>query len=257
MQRRLLCFAATGLLCGSWPLALAQSPPGKHIGIVSLLGDGVEVTVVDSEPTDTRIDRGRRETYDFPKIGFDLIATNAAKASFEQARPDVKLTVFGTNTNMPAAEQRSIARSAHDGALPAWLIKVIQDRKLSHVLLITRQRADVSLRTGEGEGIGRSKADGIGFYLDSLFEVRNRETGAIARGALGPHVFIELTLMDTDTAKVVHSHTVRDQWLVGPKDYMSVTDPWSFLTPAEKIKTLRDALDRNLRRVLPDFARAI
>jgi hypothetical protein len=247
-----LAIAAAGLLAVPAGPARAQAAI-TTVGLFSLLGDGVEITVNDSAPTDTRIARERRETLEFRQIGFDTIVAREVRAAFARELPGAQVVVFNLGAAFPSAEQRQIAQGAHDGALPEWMIKAVQERRLSHVLLVTRQRAEVQLRTAEGDSIGRGRADGIGFYLDPLFDIKNLSTGAMGRGALGPHAFVELTLMDTDSAKVVRATTIREQRLVGPRETKAETDPWNFLTPAERVLELRGALERGLRRVLPAF----
>ena len=254
-RRTLLAAAAAATGLAGWPPLQAQEAtrPLTAVGVFPLLGDGVEVTVNDSAPTDTRVARERRETYEFRQIGFDTIAGRELRAAFARELPDAKVSVFNVGAAIPAAEQRVIAQGAHDGALPEWLLKVVQERRLSHVLLLTRQRAEVLLRTADGDSIGRARADGIGFYIDPLFDLKDVETGVISRGALGVHAFVELTLMDTDSAKVVRSTIVREQRLIGSKVDMTVTDPWNYLTPEERVLALRESLERGLRRALPGF----
>lgn len=243
------------LVLGWVASAGAQSAPRPlaAVGAFSLLGDGVEVTVNDSPNTDTRVARTRRETYAFPKIGFDVIATRELREAMVRVAPTASLNVYTSSVPLSGPDQRGIAQGAHEGGLPEWMIRIVQQRRLSHVLLVTRARSEIKLRTGDGDAIGRGHADGIGFYVDTSYRVRNSDTGAVATGALGPHVFVELTLMDTDSAKVVRSYTIRDQWLVASTESRAEVDPWSYLSAEEKIATLRNALESSLRRVLPAF----
>jgi hypothetical protein len=255
LKRRQFLAAATalaGAAAASVP-ARAQDAarPLTAVGMFSLLGDGVEVTVNDSPQTDTRIARNRSDTYTFPKIGFDLIVAREVREALARETPTAALSVFNTSTMLPLAEQRRIVAGAHDGALPEWALNAVRQRRLSHVLLVTRQRSEVNLRTGDGDTIGRGTADGIGFYIDTLYQVRNATTGAVAKGALGPHVFVELTLMHTESARVVRHYTIREQWLVAPAESMAEVDPWNFLSAEQKVASLRSALERGLRRALP------
>ena len=256
-RRRLLVLSCALAATLSQP-ATAQSRerPLALVGVFSLLGDGVEVTVHDPAPIGTGPERTRREQHEFRQIGFDAIAAREVRAAFASLLPATRLAVFAATAPITAAEQQRIARSAHEGALPAWVLQSVRQRQLSHVLLITRQRGEVSLQTEQGQAIGRGRADGIGFFIDPKFTLRNAEGSALAQGALGPHVFVELTLMDTDSAKVVRQHTVREQVLIAPTEQRVENDPWGYLTQAEKISMLRNMLERGLKRALAEVLKA-
>jgi len=230
--------------------------PLATLGVFSLLGDGIEVTIAPAV-TDTRIDAARRETFEYRNIGFDIIAGREVREAAARHRAGISVLSFGTNTTLPAAEQRHIAAGARSGALPPWILQAVRDRRLSHVLLLTRQRGEVKLLTASNTTIGRGRVDGIGFYLDAEYKVRDPNTGAVSSGALGPHVLVELTLMDTDSATVVRSHTIDEQFLLGAVEAQGAADPWSYLTPEQKVTLLREALARSLKRVLPEVFKGL
>ncbi len=228
------------------------------LGVFSLLGDGVEVTVA-PPVSDTRIDASRRETFEYRNIGFDIIAGREVREAVGRLRPGIAVVPFGTNTTLPAAEQRHIAAGAREGALPAWVLQAVRERRLSHVLLLTRHRGEVRLLTATNTTIARQRGrvDGLGFYLDAEYKVKDANTGAVSNGALGPHVLVELTLMETDSAKVVRSHTIDEQFLLGAIESQGAVDPWSYLSAEQKVTLLREALARALRRVLPELIKGL
>lgn len=233
-----------------------ESRPITHLGVFSLLGEGLEITVAEYRH-DSRVVPVRRETQEVRQIGFDVIVGREARAAMQRQRAAVTVTNFSANTTLPAAEQRHIASGAREGALPGWIIQAVQQRRLSHVLLVTRHRADVKLPTADGKTIGRGRVDGLGFYLDPDYQLRDVNTGAVANGALGPHVVLELTLFDTDAAKVVRSHVVDEQFLLGSGEAKAAVDPWSYLSGEQKIALLREALARSLQRVLPELLQGL
>lgn len=258
-RRRLLGAAPAALatlaaLALPWRPASAQEAPRpvRTLGVFSLLGDGIEVTIAQAV-TDTRTDTARRETLEYRNIGFDVIAGREVREFLGKQRAGVSVLSFGTNTTLPAAEQRHIATGARDGALPPWILQSVRERRLSHVLLLTRRRGEVNLLTADQRTIGRGRVDGLGFYLDPDYKVRDQNTGAVASGALGPHVLVDLTLMETESAKVVRSHAIDEQFLVGSSEPKAAVDPWSYLSAEQKVTLLREALAQALRRVLPEF----
>jgi hypothetical protein len=246
--------AAFSCLLGvaAWP-AMAQAPaqvatPMQAVGVFSMLGDAVQVNVSTEAPTDTRIARTGRESVEFKNIGFDIIATKVARQVLEKERPKAEVNGFRATTTLEPKAQRELAEGAKRGELPDWMVRTIVDKKLTHALIITRNRGDADMRTSDGDGIGRGTVEGIGFYIDKLYRVKNVKTGAIADGMLAPYVQLRLTLLDTQTAQVVASYDVRDGRAVGPSEERAGNDPWAFLSAEEKIKLLRGMVEDGMTR---------
>ena len=230
------------------PTAWAQQPKLTAVGVFSLLGDSVQVVSADDAPRDTRIEKTSRQTMDFENIGFDMIALRAAREAINQASPGVRVEVFKSNVSMSVEDQRAIAEGAQRAELPDWMVRTIQDKKLSHVLIVTRFRSSIDARTGDGVAIGRGQVDGIGFYMDTLYEMRNRQTGALSSGLLAPYMNIRLTLMDTDTAEIVGSYDVKEAFAYASPEVQVVSDPWSFMPATDKVKTMREMVERGVAR---------
>jgi hypothetical protein len=208
----LACCLMAGF-AAAWAQA-APVNPLRAVGIFSLLGDSIQVVTSTDAPSDTRIERSARQTLDIPNIGFDNIAIRAARAALIQAAPQVKVELYKATTPMTLDAQRGIAEGAASGELPAWIVQAIQQKKLSHVLLVTRTRGPVDVRTGDGVSIGRGTAQGIGFYIDTLYTIKNTDNGVLSTGLLAPYVQLRLTLMDTDTA-AASNYDVRDSYALG------------------------------------------
>lgn len=251
--------AATLALCGfAAGLGLATRAAGaydaasiKALGAFALLSDTVDVTLADRPISDSRLTSGERRSLEVRNIGFDAIALRVLRELLPGIAPQSRLAMFQSRTPISVKDQREIAAGARGGELPAWIVQGIQTERLSHVLLFTRARSEVSLPTADGHGIGRGQVEGIGFYLDPLYQLRNADTGAMANGALGAYVLIDLTLMDVASGEVVRSETLREQVLLGSAENRVDNDPWSYLTPTEKVELLRAMLERELRRLLP------
>lgn len=237
---------------GAWCLLVACSaqaqPVLTHVGVFSLLGDGVQVTAATDSPADTRIERTARETLEFKGIGFDLIALRAVAAVLQQEAKSAQLKMYRAPAELSVAQQREIADGAEAGALPSWMVGAVQAQKLSHVLLLTRSRGEPDIRTADGKGIGRGVVDGVGFYLDTLYQMRNITTGAVSTGLIAPYVHVRLTLMDTDTARVVARYEVRDAYAVASPEVQIAADPWSFMSAKDKVLNLRRMVEQGMTR---------
>lgn len=233
-------------------VASAQ-PKALALGVYSFLGDGVDVTSSDDSPRDTRLERTSRETLDFRNIGFDLIALRVAREAVLAQRPGSKVMMYRSPAPMATAEQRRLAVSATRAELPAWMVKTIGDERLTHLLIITRNRGPISARTGDGDAIGRGHVDGIGLYMDTLYTIRNATTGALSTGLLAPHAQLKLQLMDAVSGDILATYDVRDALTYGAQDTQVRADPWSFMSNEDKVRVLRQIVEDGVRRAMPDL----
>jgi hypothetical protein len=227
--------------------ACAQPKLGA-VGVFSLLGDGVDVTAADDKPRDTRIERTSRETLEFKNIGFDLIALKAAREAILRAQPSARVALYQAPSALSATEQRSVAQGAANAELPGWMVKTMEEGKLTHLLIITRARGTMDARTSEGFTIGRGVADGVGFYIDTLYEIQNRQTGAVSTGLLAPYTQIKLQLMDAQSGDIVSGYDIKEAFVYGSREVQVKADPWSFMPAAEKVSTLRQMVERGMDR---------
>lgn len=251
MQRRL--FLCSGLLAALVSSAQAQTSPAQpvtisHLGVFSLLGDSVQVTVSTDAPTDTRLERTTRETMPFKGIGFDLIALKSVREAAKKMNPSMTLTGYRSPQELSVNDQRSLADGATRAELPGWMVGAINDKKLSHLIIVSRTRGAISARTGDGDGIGRGTVEGIGFYLDTLFTMKNTETGAVSTGLLAPYTQINMILMDAQSGEVLGQYNVREALAYASKDGNVEADPWRFMTTEEKTLSLRTLVAKGIDR---------
>ncbi len=239
-------FTAVGLLA-SMASSLAQVNL-KSVGAFSMLGDQVDVSVSTEAPRDTRIEGIERLAMDFKGIGFDLIALRATRTVLRSEQPSVQVSVFKSPVEMSAEEQRALAAGARNGGLPGWMVKTIEENKLTHVLLVTRSRGALNATTDDQVAIGRGTVEGIGFHIDTFYSMRNMTTGALSQGLLAPHVNIRLLLMDTQSAEIVASHDISESFAFASPEAQGKADPWGFMPTDEKIRTLREMVEKGMTR---------
>lgn len=241
-----LVAATVGVLPG---LARAQARL-TDIGVFSLLGDSVQVTGATDAPTDTRLERTARESMDFKGMGFDLLALRAARAAVLRVQPQARVVAFAAPAALSVAEQREVAAGALKAELPAWMVKTLEANRLSHLLLVTRSRGALDARTADGDAIGRGTVDGIGFYMDTLYTMRNTRTGAVSTGLLAPYTQIRLTLMDAQSGDILATYEIKESFAHASPESQVQAEPWNFMPAADKVRTLRDMVTRGMDRGL-------
>jgi hypothetical protein len=245
--------ALIGLLAAAANGAWAQ-PAMKSVGVFSLLGDSVQVALSTDAPLDTRIERTERYAVEAKGIGFDNIALRALRDTLQRVQAQAQVELYKAPQPLSPEEQRTIAQGAVQAELPAWIVQTIDAKRFSHIILVTRNRGEVNIRTANGTAIGRGTAVGIGYYIDTLYEVRNLETGAMSAGALAPYVHVRLTLMDAQSGAVLRTYELREGVLVGDRQGKGSSDPWTFLSGEQKVAVLRTqaqiSLERGARELL-------
>lgn len=250
LQARRLALLA--LLVAAAPATWAQTAM-KAVGVFSLLGDSVQVAVSTEAPKDTRIERTDRYAFEAKGIGFDNIALRALRDALQKAQPQAQVDLYKAPTALSPEEQRAIAEGAASAELPAWIVQTIDAKRLSHVILVTRNRGDMNIRTNDNVSLGRGSAMGIGYYIDTLYAVRNPVNGEVSTGALAPYVHVKLTLMDAQSGAVLQTYNMREGRLLGFGESKVSTDPWTYLTAEQKVATLRRYFEENMVRAARDL----
>lgn len=252
LQRRGLLLAAAALPWLAPSAALAQAPTAAltTLGVFSLLGDGLQITLP-GVITDTRLDRNMRESLPTRDIGFDQSALRAVTDYMARQRAGTRLQMFRATTPLSLPDQRAVADGATRAELPGWIIESINSAKLSHVLLITRHRGDAAFPVNDGYTVGRGMVEGIGYYLDADTEIKNLETGMPSQGFLGAYTMIRVQLLDAITGDVVGSQDIRAGRAFAGRRDTEAENVWNALTPSEKVDALREMVRENVARVLP------
>jgi hypothetical protein len=253
VSRRLVLGAVgSAVLVGG---VMAQSPTRQPLttlnalGVYVMLGDRIELTV--AEPVRNVIaNRFERRSVDVPQARFDAVAMQKLREVAQSLHGQARLHFYRSRELLAVEQQRQVVADARAGGLPAWIVQTVEQQRLSHVLLVTRETVPTQARTG-GPGthtVGRGTVSGLGWYVDPTYMVANSETRVMSGGLLIPHVVLRLTLMDVDSAAVVRNELLDEQWVSAPRQALAQSDPWSQIDDNEKVQTLRDALAGGLEQ---------
>jgi hypothetical protein len=258
MRAAVRTWCVAGMLAMATAFAAAQPVPAgvKALGVFSLLGETLEVSTT-AEPTASRLDRTTRQSLTVRGLGLDRLVAGEVRQHAATALPTVHLRMFGPSAPLTPQDQRAVADRATRGALPGWMIDTIQQQRLTHVLLATRDQAPAAAETATAEKVGRVDLEGIGFHIDMLYGVRDADNQVRIHGALAPHVIVRLTLFDVEAAQVIRTASVNEQWLVAPRADKVADGPWGLLTQEEKLKAVHQALGSGLRKALPGLLSAL
>lgn len=247
MKKTLLALSAL-LLVGS---AYAADAPRKY-GILSLAGDSIS-TVTYVPEIGSHLDTNDKQVYSLgDNTTFDEAAIRAASAAVQQAQPEAdRFLMLSTDAELHKMQNAMFDEPASNQANRDFLKSLWKDKGLTHLILVTKYRADAELKFTQESG-GTGKIEGLGFYMDNRVEVtshkgdKNHDT----QGVLMPYAYIKLRLINADTLAVEREVRLKQSELVtyAADAAERAVRTWQALTAKEKT----DYLDRLLREAVTD-----
>ena len=246
-RRRFTQGCGAALLGSAFGITPARAQAARRYAVVSLIGDELVVVYVGLQ-TGTLLDPNRSRTVPDPAGTMDRYALAAAGRAL-----DAGSTASASLLTLPPSPWHAQAERWVDDktvSLPGQLIDALKQSQATHLVLLTKHRADASiplLDTRKGTG----KLRGLGYYVDTYSRVRIANTGATENGLLAAYAYFTLTLADATTGAVLnqrHCDAAQPYPVAASK---TAIDPWSVLTPAEKVARLRSLLQREVAREVP------
>ena len=190
-----LAFIACTLLCTP---AIAQT--SRSYSVLSLVAD--RITLVFARPgTGSHVDQHLREVYALPDDSLDIVAVQAAEAALK--RIDAQSSIELYSTRDPKLYTLQDAQADGDHTTPAVvnsLNALLAQSKATHLILITKHRADASFPIATGT-VGAGRVSGIGFYVDGAQRLINVDTGHTGLGFVSPYAYLKLELIDVSPAQ--------------------------------------------------------
>ncbi len=237
-----------------WCVALSgpsMATPERSFALVSLIGDKLDV-VLAMPGTGSNIDRNRREVITDPRGVMDTVALRLALAAVQKAVPGASAVALGM---APSAlhERQERLFDGDSVALPGALVDALVNAKASHLLLITKRRAEARVPFQEGhKGVGQ--VQGLGFYVDFQQGVIRGDNLDLVRGYIAPFAYLRLSLVDVISGKVLAHEAVEGMRTVPATQNANQQSAWDAMTPAQKVtaleRLLREALDESVAKLL-------
>jgi hypothetical protein len=175
--------------------------------VLSLIGDKMTVVVHDAT-TGSSLDKNRHNEIPVPADTFDDAAVLAVGQEIQNIAPQSATALFSSNdAELYRLQERLFEPQDQPKALRESLKKLLQGKRATHLILITKYRGDTHLRLDDGY-IGNGKLSGIGFYrpVSAHAQYRDRQR---ALASLRPSP-ISASLVDTETMSVIRETTTRE-----------------------------------------------
>jgi hypothetical protein len=220
----------------------------RRYAALSLLADQFDV-VYARESTGSHFDRNRRRSFDAGAGTFDRIALQAVQRALQSAEPGTQLTMLSLPTTSRLYQEPDRIFDGKSVVLPGAVVDALDTAKATHLLLLTKVRADALVPLVDG-ATGFGTVRGLGFYVDANTRFTLRSTGETSAGVLAPFAYMRLSLVDVATGDIV-----RDQLVRAMRPYfaagVSVVDPWDVLNADQKVEALKQLLESEVGKAVP------
>jgi hypothetical protein len=147
----------------------------RRYAALSLLADQFDV-VYARESTGSHFDRNRRRSFDAGAGTFDRIALQAVQRALQSAEPGTQLTMLSLPTTSRLYQEPDRIFDGKSVVLPGALVDALDTAKATHLLLLTKVRADALVPLVDG-ATGFGTVRGLGFYVDANTRFTLRSTG--------------------------------------------------------------------------------
>lgn len=248
--------SATAQSPTAMPSPAATPVDSRVFGLLSLIGN--ELNIVIARPqTGTLVDPNRREPLPVEDPIFDNSAINAAGNAIRKAIPRAELAVLNTRSAVLFEKQRDLFTDSNSVmTMPGAIVDALKAQQATHLMLITKHRAEAQLHfAGNSDGYGR--LEGLGFYLDGSMLTSSASVGATGRGFIAPFVYVNVTLIDLKTMKILKRQAITASNTVSSaRAQESNQSPWLALTASEKVNIIDRIVQREVGRTALEIMQA-
>lgn len=230
------------------PAARAADSAPRSYAILSLAGDAFS-TVLQSPQIGSSIDKNEKQVFPISDKVFDVAAIEAANAFLKKADPQVRTVLLVTpDPGLYKAQNDMFESPSAYGDDRVFLKSLLTNRTVSHLVLITKLRAEANIWLTDGL-ISTGRLDGLGFYINNEIRVKDDTTLNTTAGVLAPFAYVKLRLVDAGTLDVVKEVVERHANPVG--NYNGSLASWGALTSAQKVDYLSQTYQDAVRKAMP------
>jgi hypothetical protein len=236
---RLLALAAS--LVAS--LGLHAQPRVPVYAVASVIGDRILVVGADKS-VGSSLDRNRKEFFELKTPALDNGAVIAIDDALKEAAPQAKSILLGLSARALHDVQ---SRALDEGGAVKPLVEVVrpvaQKAGATHLILAIKARDDARIKSADGL-IGLGKLEGLGFYVDNVMKMENRDTGESTDGFVAPFAYFRLVLVDLSSGAVLREQFVREAQAVSSQ---KAALAWDALAPEQKVRMLQQLIRDSIR----------
>lgn len=134
----------------------------------------------------------------------------------------------------------------------AYLQGLLRERKVSHLVLVTRVRDNTPLKLARGETVANGVLEGVGFYIDDTTQLRDSKTAEAYFGMVVPFAYLKLRVVDAATLNVLSERTATYSYpVVRPSTQPSGMETWASMSKDDKLASIRQAVEGAVQGTVP------
>lgn len=237
--RRALFVAGLALLAVPRLGVAAEAP--RTVAVLSLIGDEMSL-VTRRTATGSSLDRNDRQAIPLTDPSFDLAAALAAERAIKEAMPGAeRLRVSVADKRLFALQDAVLEPGPASDPMRQALQELLQGAKATHLMLITKRRADAKFRLYDTR-IGDGKIAGIGIFIDNAVGLEDTETRIYGNGYIASYASLKATLVEVATMRVLGSGSGNEA-LMTTAIGTNATTAWDALSPTGKVENLLKVAD--------------
>lgn len=243
---RYALWMSAGLLAATLsPAVQAQS---TRYAVMSAVGDQLIVVHARSQ-TGSRLDQNERNTAPMPDNSIDRMVLKHVDAALRRQGRSVETAALAAgNAPMFAIQRETLGGQQPTDAPVKRFAAALPDGGADRLLLVLKSRGDVRIPVTDGT-IGLGKLEGLGFYVDSVTNVRSGTSGYQANGFIAPYAYLRVVLADA-SGKVIAEQALNLASTYPLADAQHAAKAWEVLDATAKYDALDRLLSRELDRVV-------
>lgn len=228
--------------------ATAQADPvPKKYAIASLIGDGFTI-VTYRRSVGSHLDQNAHDRIATNSPALDHTAMLATDDAVHKVMPNAATLMLAASAPSAYASAANLFDDKRFLA-PEWLAPSLQSEHATHLILITKLKAETNIRFADGN-VGTGKLEGVGFYVDHQLRTQRLDTGESGNGFLAPFAYIKVSLIDLASGTVIKEQRIaasRVRTTAHSKDAVDASDA---LTPIQKLKVMQSMLKNEIGKAV-------
>lgn len=249
---RMLIAAVAAMLFSACPASHARTAPRSY-AVMSLIGNAISVHTIRPE-VGSRTNADSKHVLPIAEPVFDVAALKAANSAILAAQPGAKVVLMTTqDAGLYLAQNAMFEAAAANKDNRDYLISLLKERGVSHLVLITKLRANAAFKVRNGY-TGSGSLEGLGFFIDDTTLLRNSVTNDSSIGMLTPFAHMKLRLLDAKTLELVGEGDVAESTIIHrPSAVGNAMEMWTSLTSATKIDYIDSLLVSGMKKAMPEL----
>ena len=230
---------------------ITQAADARKFAVLSLIGDKLLV----AQYTATggfQADQGVMADVYLDDNSLDKTALQGVSAGLKMFDKSIDPLLLVARDTQLYADQKKLAQEGQSSkALLEKLAPLLRGSGSTHLILLTKHRAEARVRQLKDAYLGSAQLEGLGFYVDSgrtSPSATPENPGLGGTPVLGPFAYFKLELIDLAKGEIVKTETITASRVFSNPES---ANPWATLSNHEKITTLQDMVRTETTKAVP------